>query len=84
MMEVNQLFLRKLDMKSLGVDIGVPDLITHRHQLMSEINKLKGFEKVTFDQFMKKEHGIPQELLLPILYRSDASKATRKKKDIAE
>ena len=74
----------EVKMKSMVVDIGVPDLITHRHQLMSEINKLKGFEKVTFDQFMKKEHGIPQELLLPILYRSDASKATRKKKDRAK
>ena len=70
--------------KTLGVDIGVPDLIAHRNQLMSEINKLEGFEKVTFDQFMKKEHGIPQELLLPILFKSDASKATRKKKDRAE
>ena len=70
--------------KTLGVDIGVPDIIAHRNQLMSEINKLEGFEKVTFDQFMKKEHGIPHELLLPILYRSDASKATRKKKDRAE
>ena len=65
--------------KSMMVAIGVPDLIAHRNQLMSEINKLEGFEKVTFDQFMRKEHGIPQELLLPILYRSDASKATRKK-----
>ena len=70
--------------KTLEVDIGVPDIIAHRNQLMSEINKLEGFEKVTFDQFMKKEHGIPQELLLPILYKSDASKATRKKKDRAE
>ena len=70
--------------KSIGVSIGVPDLIEHKNQLMSEINKLEGFEKVTFDQFMKKEHGIPQELLLPILYKSDASKATRKKKDRAE
>ena len=73
----------EVKIKSMVVDIGVPDLITHRNQLMSEINKLEGFEKVTFDQFMKKEHGIPQELLLPILYRSDASKATRKKKDRA-
>ena len=69
--------------KSMMVAIGVPDIIAHRNQLMSEINKLKGFEKVTFDQFMKKEHGIPQQLLLPILYRSDASKATRKKMDRA-
>jgi len=69
--------------KSMMVAVGVPDIIAHRNQLMSEINKLKGFEKVTFDQFMKKEHGIPQELLLPILYRSDASKATRKKMDRA-
>ena len=70
--------------KSMMVAIGVPDLIAHRNQLMSEINKLEGFEKVTFDQFMRKEHGIPQELLLPILYRSDASKATRKKMDRAK
>ena len=70
--------------KSMMVAIGIPDLIAHKNQLMSEINKLKGFEKVTFEQFMNKEHGIPQELLLPILYRSDASKATRKKMDRAE
>ena len=70
--------------KSIGVSIGVPDLIAHKNQLMSEINKLEGFEKVTFDQFMKKEHGIPKELLLPILFRSDASKATGKKIDRAE
>mgnify|MGYP001333112471 CR=1 FL=1 len=76
-------FSEEVRTKDLGVSIGVPDLIEHRNQLMSEINKLKGFEKVTFDQFMKKEHGIPQELLLPILYRSDASKATRKKMDRA-
>ncbi len=69
--------------KSMMVAIGIPDLIAHKNQLMSEINKLKGFEKVTFEQFMNKEHGIPQELLLPILYRSDASKATRKKQDKA-
>ena len=70
--------------KSMMVAVGIPDIIAHRNQLMSEINKLEGFEKVTFDQFMRKEHGIPQELLLPILYRSDASKATRKKMDRAK
>ena len=76
-------FSEEVRTKDFGVSIGVPDLIEHKNQLMSEINKLKGFEKVTFDQFMKKEHGIPQELLLPILYRSDASKATAKKIDRA-
>ena len=69
--------------KTQSVSIGIPDLVEHRHQLMSEINKLEGFEKVTFDQFMKQEHGIPEELLFPILYRSDASKATGKKRDKA-
>ena len=71
-------------LKSQIVDIAVADAITHKDQLMSEVNKLEGFEKVTFKQILNGTHGIPDELLFPILAKSNASKATQKKKDKAE
>ena len=63
--------------------IGVPDLIEHQDQLLSEIHKLKGFESVTIGQVINQQTGIPQKKLLPILLRSDAQKATSDKEDKA-
>ena len=70
-------------MREQVTSIGLPDLIEHQDQLMGEINKLKGFENVTFDQFLNHTHGIPQDKLLPILMRSDAQKATSLKEEEA-
>jgi len=70
-------------MREQVTSIGLPDLIEHKDQLMGEINKLKGFENVTFDQFLNHTHGIPQDKLLPILMRSDAQKATSLKEEEA-
>ena len=77
-------FTRESILKSQIIDIAVDDMITHKNQLMSEVNKLEGFEKVTFKQIRNGTHGIPDELLFPILAKSNASKATQKKKDKAE
>ena len=77
-------FVEETILKSEMVDIAVADAITHKDQLMSEVNKLEGFEKVTFKQILNNTHGIPNELLFPILAKSNASKATAKKKDKAE
>ena len=40
----------KEKMREQIASIGVPDLIEHQDQLLSEIHKLKGFENVTIDQ----------------------------------
>ena len=64
--------------------IGVPDLIEHQDQLLREIHKLKGFENITIEDVLNSRTGIPKEKYLPILMRSDASKATRKKQDRAK
>ena len=53
---------------SRSLDIGVPDLIEHKDQLLSEIHKIKGFDNDT---------------LFNILARSDASFATAAKRDKA-
>ena len=71
-------------LKSAVVSIGVPDLIEHQDQLLREIHKLKGFENITIEDVLNSRTGIPKEKYLPILMRSDASKATRKKQDRAK
>ena len=70
-------------MREQITSIGVPDLLEHQDQLLSEIHKLKGFESVTIDQVISQQTGIPQKELLPILLRSDAQKATSDKKSKA-
>ena len=67
-------------MREQITSIGVPDLLEHQDQLLSEIHKLKGFKNVTIGQVITQKTGIPQEKLLPILLRSDAQKATSDKK----
>jgi len=76
-------FEEKKRMREQIVSIGIPDLIEHKEQLLSEIHKLEGYENVTIDQVLNQKTGIPQEKLLPILLRSDAQKATSDKEDKA-
>ena len=65
------------------VSVGVPDLIEHKTQLLSEIHKLDGFEKVTIDDVINRTTGIPQDKLFDILNKSNAAKATEKKQEDA-
>ena len=65
------------------ISIGVPDLIEHKTQLLGEIHKLDGFEKVTIDDVINQTTGIPQDKLFDILNKSNAAKATEKKQEDA-
>ena len=68
---------------SRSLDIGVPDLIEHKDQLLSEIHKIKGFENVTIEDVIQGKTGLNTDTLFNILARSDASFATAAKKDKA-
>tara|TARA_Y100001937_G_scaffold22092_1_gene31389 strand:+ start:223 stop:2040 length:1818 start_codon:yes stop_codon:yes gene_type:complete len=70
-------------MKEKIVSVGVPDLIEHKTQLLGEIHKLDGFEKVTIDDVINQTTGIPQDKLFEIINKSDAAKATEKKQEDA-
>tara|TARA_B100001769_G_scaffold36091_1_gene24154 strand:+ start:1628 stop:3253 length:1626 start_codon:yes stop_codon:yes gene_type:complete len=68
---------------SKSVDIGVPDLIEHKDQLLGEIHKIKGFENVTIQDVLQGRTGLDDNTLFNILANSDASYATAAKKDAA-
>ena len=66
-------------LRERAVSVGVPDLIEHKNQLLGEIHKLKGFEKVTIDDVIDGTTGIPDDKLFEIINQSKAAKATEKK-----
>ena len=68
---------------SKSVDIGVPDLIEHKDQLLGEIHKIKGFENVTIEDVLQGRTGLDDDTMFNILANSDASYATAAKKDAA-
>ena len=71
------------EITSRSLDIGVPDLIEHKDQLLGEIHKIKGFENVTIEDVIDGKTGLNTDTLFNILARSDASFATAAKKDKA-
>ena len=68
---------------SRSLDIGVPDLIEHKDQLLGEIHKIKGFENVTIEDVIQGKTGLDDDTMFNILARSDASFATAAKQDRA-
>ena len=68
---------------SRSLDIGVPDLIEHKDQLLGEIHKIKGFENVTIEDVIQGKTGLDDDTMFNILARSDASFATAAKQDKA-
>mgnify|MGYP001229866619 CR=1 FL=1 len=68
---------------SRSLDIGVPDLIEHKDQLLGEIHKIKGFENVTIEDVIQGKTGLDTDTLFNILAKSDASFATAAKQDKA-
>ena len=68
---------------SKSLDIGVPDLIEHKDQLLGEIHKIKGFENVTIEDVIQGKTGLDTDTLFNILAKSDASFATAAKRDKA-
>ena len=71
------------EMTSRSLDIGIPDLIEHKDQILGEIHKIKGFENVTIEDVIEGKTGLNSDTLFNILARSDASFATAAKKDKA-
>ena len=71
------------EITSRSLDIGVPDLIEHKDQILGEIHKIKGFENVTIEDVIDGKTGLNSDTLFNILARSDASFATAAKKDKA-
>ena len=71
------------EITSRSLDIGVPDLIEHKDQILGEIHKIKGFENVTIEDVINGKTGLNTDTLFNILARSDASFATAAKKDKA-
>ena len=68
---------------SRSVDIGIPDLIEHKDQLLGEIHKIEGFENVTIEDVVQGKTGLDDNTLFNILANSDASYATAAKRDAA-
>ena len=81
--EDGETFTETSKYSSRSLDIGVPDLIEHKDQLLGEIHKIKGFENVTIEDVIDGKTGLNTDTLFNILARSDASFATAAKKDKA-
>ncbi len=76
-------FTETANMSSRSVDIGIPDLIEHKDQLLGEIHKIKGFENVTIEDVIKGQTGLDDNTLFDVLANSDASYATAAKREAA-
>ena len=63
--------------------IGVPDLLEHKDQLLSEIHAVPGYENITIGDVINSNVDMPLKQYLPILMRSDAQKATFAKQSAA-
>ena len=61
--------------------IGVPDIMEHQDQILEEIHKIDGFENVTIDDVLNGTTGLPKDQLFNIMFNSDASMTTGKKKE---
>ena len=81
--EDGETFTKTATMTSKSLDIGVPDLIEHKDQLLGEIHKIKGFENVTIEDVLQNRTGLDDNTLFNILTNSDASYATAAKKEAA-
>ena len=77
-------FTETTKLTSRSVDIGIPDLIEHKDQLLGEIHKIKGFENVTIEDVIKGETGLDRDTLFDVLSNSDASYATAEKRQAAQ
>ena len=74
---------------SIGGAIAKEDLLEHQKQLVGELRKQEGYEKVNIIDVLQRVEGqgrlvdMPDEVLYPILNASDAYKATGDKIDAA-
>ena len=81
--KTTETFTETETLTSKSLDIGVPDLIEHKDQLLGEIHKIEGFENVTIEDVLQGRTGLDDNTMFNILANSDASYATAAKKDAA-
>ena len=81
--EDGETFTETATLTSRSLDIGVPDLIEHKDQLLGEIHKIEGFENVTIEDVIQGRTGLDDNTMFNILANSDASYATAAKKEAA-
>ena len=63
--------------------VGVPDIMEHQEDLMKRINAVKGFEDKTIDDVIGGTVGMDTQQYTRLLNRSDAARATEKKREEA-
>ena len=80
---MGETFNKTATSESRSLNIGIPDIIEHKDQLLGEIHKIKGFENVTIEDVLQGRTGLDDDTMFNILANSDASYATAEKKDAA-
>ena len=63
--------------------VGIPDILEHQDDLMKRINAVKGFEDKTIDDVINRTVGMDAQQYTRLLNRSDAARATEKKREEA-
>ena len=88
--ETGETIDRSSSYKEEIVDVAIEDLQEHQKQIVSEIQKIPGYEKVNIIDIIERVRTgqgrlaeMPQEQLMNILKNSDAYKATEAKKEAA-
>tara|TARA_B100000963_G_scaffold357962_1_gene381401 strand:+ start:4955 stop:7135 length:2181 start_codon:yes stop_codon:yes gene_type:complete len=88
--ETGETIDRSSSYKEEIVDVAIEDLQEHQKQIVSEIQKIPGYEKINIIDIIERVRTgqgrlakMPQEQLMNILKNSDAYKATEAKKEAA-
>ena len=63
--------------------VGMPDIIEHQEDLMKRINAIEGFEDKTIDDVIGGTIDMDAQQFTRLLNRSDAARATEKKRELA-
>ena len=63
--------------------VGLPDIMEHQEDLMRRINAVKGFEDKTIEDVINSTVGMDAQQYTRLLNRSDAARATEKKRELA-
>jgi len=63
--------------------VGMPDIMEHQEDLMRRITAIEGFEDKTIDDVIGGTVGMDTQQFTRLLNRSDAARATEKKRELA-
>ena len=63
--------------------VGLPDIMEHQEDLMKRINAIEGFEEKTIEDVINRTVGMNAQQYTRLLNRSDAARATEKKRELA-